>query len=215
MRYVGPLLILLLIAGCSKKGTDSDISGEQILPLSVGNSWSYTELPAAGFSGDTNNYTLSVIKDTLMALTIESSTDIGHWFRVTGHAGLAPTFYANRSSGYWLTFFYSDGATTQIVTSLMAKYPASVGDSYSRIYPPPLQNGSAEVEVISTGTQVTVPAGTFSCYVYRVYLPATNRLSFDSYYALGVGLVKMSFYGLTPADSSVTRETRLSSYNVK
>jgi hypothetical protein len=185
------------------------------MPVAVGNSWSYTELPAPGFAGDTNNYTLTIIKDTVMALTIEGATDIGHWFKITGGIAAPPTYYAVRSSGHWLTFFFNDGTDTQIVTTLMAKYPAAVGDTFSRIYPFPLQNGSVSVEVISTGTNVSVPAGTFSCHVYRATLATDGRLTFDSYYSPGVGLVKTNFYGLTPADSSVTREARLTGYNVK
>jgi len=185
------------------------------MPTSVGNSWSYIELPAPGFTGDTNTYTLTITKDTVMTLVINSVNDIGHWFRVTGIPGMPPTYYANRTGGLWQTFFFDDGTNVVVVTSLTAKYPAAIGDMYSRSYPPPLQSASQEVEVISTDSTVTATAGSFSCHVYRVTLTGDGRRLYDAFYSPGVGLVKINVYGLAPADNRVTAETRLTGYNVK
>jgi len=215
MRNSVPLLLLLCLSACSNKGTDSGSSGEQLMPSAVGNNWSYVELPAPGFTGDTSAYTLSMTKDTMMTLIINSVNDIGHWFRVTGQSGMPPTYYANRSTGFWLTFFYNDGTNNIVIILLMAKYPASIGDRYSRPYPAPLQNASQEVEVISTDSAMTVPAGSFACHVYRVTSTSDGRRLYDAFYAPGVGLVKIHVYGLAPADNSITGETRLTGYNVK
>ncbi|MGH8016101.1 MAG: hypothetical protein ACREBV_07920, partial [Candidatus Zixiibacteriota bacterium] len=117
-----------------------------MVPLALGNSWSYSEVPAPGFTGDTTNYSLTVIKDTIMSLTIQGATDIGHWFRVSGQAGLVPTYYANRSSGHWVTFRYDDGQFNILITTLTAKYPAVTGDIFSRPFPAPIQSTSQNVE---------------------------------------------------------------------
>jgi len=185
------------------------------MPLAVGNSWSYDELPAAGFTGDTNNYTLSIIKDTVMTLTIDSVIDIGRWYRVTGFPGMPPTYYANRGNGFWQTFIHVDILGNVLVTDLIAKFPATIGDTYSRIFPPPLQTGSTDAEVMATDSTITVPAGTFKCYVYRVTLSSDSRLSFDAFYAPGIGSVKINYYDLAPANNSITRVTKLGSYNIK
>ncbi len=214
MRNLVPFLLLIIISACSNKGTDPVDSAQQMMPTSVGNSWNYVELPAPGFSGDTNSYTLSITKDTVMNLIINSVNDIGHWYRVTGLAGAAPTYYANRSGGFWQTFFYNDGTNNIVITSLMAKYPAAMGNMYSRPYPAPLQNVSQEVEVISTDSIISVPSGNFTCHVYRVTSSSDSRRLYDAFYALGVGLVKIHVYGLAPADNSITGETRLTGFNV-
>ncbi len=214
MRNLVPFLLLFVISACSNRGTDSGISDDQIVPVAVGNSWSYMELPAAGFSGDTIVYTLIITKDTMMTLNIGGIINIGRWFRVTGLAGIPPTYYADRSDGNWMTFFINDGLNIIPVISLVAKYPASIGDTYTRLYPPPINTGSQNVEVISTGASVTVPAGTFSCVGYRMTLLSDGRRQADAYYSLGVGLVKINHYDLAPGNNSVTRETRLTGYNV-
>jgi len=214
MKNLVPFLLLFVISTCTNKGTDSGISDEQIVPVAVGNSWSFVELPAAGFNGDTSVYTLTITKDTMMTLLIDGVTNIGRWYRVTGFAGGPPTYYADRSDGHWMTFFINDGQNDIPVVSLVAKYPASIGDTYTRLYPPPINSGSQNVEVISTGTSVTVAAGTFSCVGYRVTLISDGRRQVDAYYSPGVGLVKINHYDLAPGDNSVTRETRLTGYSV-
>ncbi len=215
MRNSLPLLLLLCLSACSNKGTDSGNSGEQMMPTAVGNNWSYVELPAPGFTGDTNSYNLAITKDTIMTLIINSVNDIGRWYRATGPSGAAPNYYANRSDGLWRTFFYNDGTNNIVITLLMAKFPATVGDTYSRPYPPPLQNASQEVKVLSTDSSMSVPAGSFRCHVYRVTSSSDGRLLYDAFYALGVGLVKIHIYGLAPADNRITGETRLIGYSVR
>src|SRR5574341_1435765 len=148
MRNLVPLLLILTVSACSNKGTDSGTSDQQIMPLTVGNSWTYVDLPAPGFAGDTNTYTLDVTKDTVMTVTINSVNDIGHWFKITNQVGAVSTYFANRSEGHWQTFFYNDGINNLIITLLMAKYPATAGDIYFRLYPAPLQNASQNVEEI-------------------------------------------------------------------
>ncbi len=215
MKYLAPFLVIFVIFGCSNKGTDSGISKDQILPVAVGNNWSFVERPVGGYTSDTSTYTLTIIKDTMMTSNIGGIIDIGRWYRVTGQAGMLPTYYADRANGHWKTFFFNNGQNNISVVSLTAKYPAVVGDTFSRLYPPPLDGGSQNVEVISSGASVTVETGTFSCVGYRVTLRADGRRQADYYYSLGVGLVKINHYDLAPADSSITRETRLTGYTIK
>jgi len=215
MKSLAPLVLLIFLSACSNKGTNNELSDQQIMPLAVGNSWTFMELPAPGFSGDTTVYTQSVTKDTLMSITINSVIDIGHWFKVAGFLGMPPTFFANRSSGFFQTFFYFDGTSTQVITTLVAKYPATVGDLYSQAFPPPIQNVSQRVEVLDTDSVITVPAGTFTCYVYRITLLSDGRRIYDAFYSVGTGLIKSHFYELAPGDNRVTSEVRLIGFDLK
>ncbi|MGH8014767.1 MAG: hypothetical protein ACREBV_01090, partial [Candidatus Zixiibacteriota bacterium] len=70
------------------------------------------------------------------------------------------------------------------------------------------------VEVISTDSTISLPAGFFDCYVYRFTLASDGRRLYDAFYALGVGLVKIHSYGLAPGNNAVTAETRLTAYNL-
>lgn len=215
MKSLAPVILAIILFGCSSKGTNNELSDQQIMPLAVGNSWTFMELPAPGFTGDTTVYSQSVTKDTVMNITINSVTDIGHWFKVAGVSGMPPTYFANRSVGFYQTFFYFDGTTTQIITTLVAKYPATVGDMYSQLFPPPIQNVSQRVEVLDTDSTITVPAGTFSCHVYRITLLSDGRRIYDAFYSVGTGLVKSHLYELAPGDNRITTEVRLIGFDLK
>ncbi|HPO63214.1 MAG TPA: hypothetical protein PK762_09040 [Candidatus Kapabacteria bacterium] len=88
----------------------------------------------------------------------------------------------NREDGLWLRF-YSD-KTKKWEEELRYKYPAVVGEQYS--------DSLDLVKVIAINEKVTVPAGTFNCYVYRMPLFEDNYMDF--YLCPGVGHIKTISY---------------------
>jgi hypothetical protein len=151
----------------------------------------------------------------MMTLNIESALEIGRWYRVTGFAQNTTQYLSNRPNGLWQVLFYDDATLGKVtIINRLAEFPAAVGDTFMQPFPPPLQSGTALVEVISTDSTVTVPAGTFTCLVYRFSLAATGRLLFNAFYAAGVGRIKIDYYELTPGNNSVTTISRLTGYNV-
>lgn len=184
------------------------------MPLAVGNSWTFVQMPAPGYMGDTTTQTLTIARDTVMTLSIDQALEIGRWYKVTGAPLGAVQYLNNRPNGLWQVIFFNDPTLGKItIINRLAEFPASVGDTFLQPYPPPLQSGTSVADIISTDSLISVPAGNFRCIVYRFKLLSDHRPLYDVFYAPGIGRIKTNSYGLAPVDTSVTIVTRLTGYN--
>ena len=160
------LLINIFSAGCNK--TDNPVSDNQstagsvLMPLKVGNQWlvTFALYDSSGMvigGSDTILIPLfSIVKDTLIQTE--------RWFLSTG-ASLppacfdSPIYLTNRTDGLW-----GIGTTTgAMVPYLIAKYPASVNESFVTG-----KDTACRAILVSKNASVTVPRGTYSCYQYTV-----------------------------------------------
>ncbi len=170
------LVSYLFKGGTAPEPCQPNTNPDVLINLNVG-TWFVTDVTEYNTSGgiDSSYQTLStVISDTLIAdslwMVVEDTTSIDH------------TYTVNRVDGVW---YWSDTLTPP--EALALKYPATVGDSYPYY--------DATVYVVSIDEQITVPAGTFSCYYYRVDVPVVGTLA-KIWCAPNIGIVKAEEYGL-------------------
>lgn len=135
----------ITISSCNKSNPVGPSGGQQIWPLNTGDTWVYevTDYDSTGVAVGSTTVAYSVTSDT----AFEGST----WYHLSGGS---PTYYTNKSDGFWL--LYSNSSSSQ--QQLMYKYPAEDGDSWSY--------GPDTISVQSTDTSVTVPEGTHDCFEY-------------------------------------------------
>jgi hypothetical protein len=191
------LLVAALVAGCKKDsntvgpggGTNT---GSVIYPLSVGNQWVYrtTRMDSTGAILEQYTDTTLILRDTTIAGTT--------WYISTGNL-----MQLNKADGLW---FRVDGGMG-LMEFLFLKYPASAGDSYEITFG---QLSLGAMSVQSTGVSVDVPAGTYTCHLYRLPSPMPPSGGSASYIEFsacpGVGLIKNESFvkttgGITYSDS--------------
>ena len=172
-----------------------DVVDSVILPLAIGNEW-ITEVTEYNESGQVTGQftgTGTVVGDTMI-------NDWPWYFLETDTSGTDTSLWTNRDDGAWA---WTDSAGTPEV--LMLKYPAVPGESYS-VY-------SVSVAVEAVDMNVTVPAGTFSCYYYRVYIPIFGTIG-KIWAAPDIGIVRAEEYGLSLFGTYLSREVELTSYSL-
>lgn len=186
--FLAIALVFFCVCGKDKAADPSQTT--QIMPLRLGNSWSYLseQFDINGHVISSEAITWSVQSDTI----IDSET----WYRTIVLQNIDPytTFFTNRSDGLWQKVSWEGDSDSHL-----AKYPALAGEAFS-------QTGmdSVTVELINKG--VTVPAGSFICYKYHINQSQVNA-DYYSYFSPGVGLIMTEDY----RDSSIfIRETLLS-----
>jgi len=181
--------IFLLCAGCSDdSGTNGDSDGT-IMPLAIGNAWhgTYTLYDELGNPGSSAYYRFEISGDT----TINMAGSDQAWFFMERTLGtntyLADDLYRNGTNGIWMWVEFDQEGTEP---NLWAKYPASVGNSYLS---GPVGNDT--VTVMETSENITVPAGNFACYKYKVVSHSFIGQHTDYWWlAPGFGLVKYEEY---------------------
>ena len=167
--FVIMFLLSLSAISCKKDNNpinNTDINPNKIFPLSVGNQWivQVTNYDTTGAVHYTQIDTITILRDT----TIQSEK----WFIGYG-------IMTNRNDG-----LYDYQASTSSVISLRYKFPTTVNSNY-------LYRGS-QTKVISISDSITVQAGNYICYHYRVGFDGISYS--DEYFSPNVGLIKIDAY---------------------
>lgn len=161
-----------------------------MLPITIGNSWTYQDT----VYGSGNEYVL----DQTFSITIISSVVInGKKYATFDDMLSSPT--RNDALGTWTLRL--DSTRTEY---LEFKYPGSLGDVFDfDTTTTPTTNGGTQVvyghaQIITTDTLITVPAGTFHCYGYEYdYFTMQDGKLYSkdlSYCAPNVGCIKDEAY---------------------
>jgi hypothetical protein len=135
---VSLFIAFFLIAGCKDENKIVNPTTEtvEIVPLKVGNWWSYqtTVYDTSGDIVSTHIDSIFVVKDTLVngKKYFILSTGVMRW---------------NNDSGLWIPFTPD--------STLLYKYPAQVGDKYG-----------INLKVICKDSSIVVPKGSFKSYGY-------------------------------------------------
>ena len=140
MKNLAVFLFMLcfILSSCKDESNivNPPIETIEIVPLNVGNSWSYqtTVYDTLGSVVSTTIDSFSVASDTLIngKKYFNLSTSVLRW---------------NNTVGFWMT--------TPSDSLLLYKYPANVGDEYSNT-----------LKVICKDSSIVIPKGTFKCYGY-------------------------------------------------
>jgi hypothetical protein len=180
-------LFAICSIGCNvAQPVPSDTGGKEYYPVTLGYSWIYQNKDSSGsvtstttqsVTGTTSLFgkTLSIIRSVSSSLTSEGL------FEVSDSA----------VKSYGTTTSPTSDAQTVLV------FPLSVGSSWT------VSNilGIRTTASVTTKENVTVSAGTFSCFkVAYVYNYSTITMYIDYWFAANVGLVKAAIHDFT--DSS-------------
>ena len=186
-------LALIFLVGCKEivdpGQTDKPIDTSVIMPLKVGNSWTYKSLTIDTLTNDTTS--IDVIN------SIRSEKIIGNekWFVDNLHGILI-----NRSNGIWSALNEND-------TTFLAKYPAVVGDTFY-VH----QHNQSIMRVISTDSLIQTDAGTFRCYVY---FNSDSNGQAVQFYAPGIGLVYLDLFAKSAYSNDLYLKLVLAFYTIK
>jgi hypothetical protein len=164
----------MMLTSCKKENpVESSSTAKQIWPLKSGNAWAYhvIEYDTTGVITQSGSGAIAVTKDTIVGADT--------WYQISGFGSSGSMFYANRSDGLWIM----SNNTSGIFKGLIFKYPVNTGESWNL--------GGDQVFLQSTDTVITVPAGTFHCYAYRL------SMSDYYYFCPGVGFIAMDSYSRT------------------
>jgi hypothetical protein len=168
-RVLCLLLLMVLSSGCDEDKTTNPSQVLTIVPLKIGNQWTYeiTERDSAGDVTSIATSAMAVVRDTMI--------NDERWYDFSANGGPPMEYFTtNRIDGYW-----SGGPSGH----LQYKYPAQKGDTYMFF--------GLVVTVESTADTVSIPASLFVCYMYRFETPGGNASSYlDHYAAPGIGLMK-------------------------
>ncbi|HEY3874148.1 MAG TPA: hypothetical protein VGM92_01615 [Candidatus Kapabacteria bacterium] len=182
------------------------------MPLALGNMW----------IGRVTNFNAEGIQDSAWADTLMvTNATVVHgelWFYMntfwltndTAHA-----WFTNRADGLYRC---DNGNFSQAYRS--EKYPAQSGDNVVTLDSTIDSDGNGVyngIVVDSTGVMVTVPAGTYSCYVYsgrsysRDFDDLLSVLEPSNYYSPGTGIIESGYSNLdgTPAGVAGNRMWQL------
>ena len=201
---LGLLLMPLLfsIVGCTKSNpVSSDRSDVGIIPLTIGNMWSYDGVAydTTGAVAETFGELMDVRGDSIL---------FGH------HMYSYESWNANTDSGLiaFGGFSYEPDPPpphdTLVSFELVYQYPTERGASY--------QSFGSTVSVASTDTVIVVPAGSFHCIDYKWYSQAI--LLDEVYICPGVGRVKyVGYFGPDyPSHATMVRSAvELKQYSLK
>jgi hypothetical protein len=177
--FVNALLfcfVVFMLTSCKKDNpVDSSPSVKQIWPLKPGNTWAFSTIEY-----DTTG---AVTQSGSGAFVVTTDTIVGGetWYHISSSG---TTFYTNRSDGFWVM----SNSTFGLFQGLLFKYPVSAGDSWNC--------GGDQIFLQSADTLITVPAGTFHCYEYRL-LYNSEPMSDYYYYCPGVGIIAEDSYSST------------------
>jgi len=189
------LLIILLSfffsTSCKKENSDSQSSGgtsQTIIPLAQGNIWNYRRISFP--QQDTSFFSIWISGDTIVGSE--------NWFKqYSGQDSSNYIFTKNKQDGF---HYYHQNVGTD---DLVYKYPAVVGDNYVASY------YIDSITVQNIDTNITVPAGQFSCYEYHI-----NEMGFYiylSYFSPGTGKIKTISY----TNGTVSNVSELISYHLE
>ena len=177
MKKLLPLLLLLIIIGCSKETPYEIVKPPDILlPLASGNSWIYT------FQLIKLNGIVDSVIDTSQYLV--QGIAFGDYYGVEYSASFQTVatmyYYKNNEEGLWV-YNTSNGDE-----ELFLKYPSDPLDTHSwKTY---------MVKTVSKDTTLTVNSSIYSCYHY--YLSTGDSLAnnttqhIDYFYAPNIGMIK-------------------------
>jgi hypothetical protein len=182
LQYLLAVKIFFIAESCETLVNPNEISLE-ILPLQIGNTWSYEEV------SHSRNDTL-VVKSYDTMTVVNSDTLLGQQiyfvknFIVPFYFTSNIAFY-NQSNGLYLvrwSWLHTYPPTPPQVNRIL-KYPTSSGDT--------LRVDDVNVHTISTNASIATAAGNFQCVQYAVYQDTLKIL--ETWISPGIGIVQMQY----------------------
>jgi hypothetical protein len=200
-----------------------------ILPLSVGNSWQtvrYTYIGDKIVTGLTDSARTSIIADMMVSVSGEqymASVEAGYYPVESNSPQDLKWLYWNGKDGLYMLGGFSS-SDTLIKKVFLLKYPASPGDTWTVphiVFDSYLNKfvikDSTNYDCVATNQELSVPCGTFSCYVYHFRMkPASDVVEewdYYQYHAPQIGLIGTIVK--SSIDSTTKFKILLYKYNVQ
>jgi hypothetical protein len=181
------LIIVVFISTCSNDSTEPTLnpnnnSTKEFFPIDTGYSWTYQEkvFDVDGNPVELKNgqYSMNITYEVLGDTTIAGNK----YYKLPHLISSTRTQYYSPQNNAVYGFTINEELGDYEPIHIYFKYPAQVGDKYETI--------DGEIaELISKDTTITVPAGTYKCYVYKF---VQNKLYVAKFFiSSGVGIVKV------------------------
>ena len=181
-------IIFILFLAVIFVGCNNDSNPPVIMPLKIGNQWTYENTLFA-----TNIY--PIMRDTLITKIVgDTIYQNEEWFKTSDN-----WYYSNRSNGAFLTFL-------PYKPSLIAKYPCFVGDTFY------CEGYNTFKKVISTNGVVATSLGSFICIQYRhtgIDLSSNTSWYIDEFYCPNYGLIREDYYHMNASGQYVLDDQRV------
>ncbi len=225
IRIVYVLLLVALLLSCGILEFENEQDSPKVLfPLAVGNYWEY-EYTYLGTIFDTLRY--DVVQR--IEVPISDTTYISYAFNLVPFHDGAPEFYwlyRNGKNGFYLMGGISE-VDTLYINELQRPFPFKAGDtfleprlsfSYSRHHF--YHSDTLKVTLIDTEREITTPAGTFNCYVYKFTVEFFEEgvpftaWDYYQYYRPGIGLIAQIAIS-QKGENEIKEEMYLMNYNIK
>lgn len=197
------ILSIPLLFSCSNSTSPENVAPDEVIPLTMGNSWSYTYTNYDENGDETSSFPResTIDKDTTIS-------DLTCYAYSNHHSA----WYTNLDDGY--SSYSLNASSENEATMLMFKYPATKGDIYG--------DSEYRVEVISINEKITVTAGTFNVLHYSTtisddsYMNDYEIVSLESFISPGIGLVNRMFIAKdSNGEEFIINSEELDSYSLK
>lgn len=187
-------IVLLVLLSCSETptGNNDDNLEHFIVPLSIANFWQYDVSVTYIYCDGAHLQCEFDYNITESTNTVLDTFGFGRGtaYVLEDNSGFQYV-NENTASGFFQHGRLNSSGEFSSDEKLIAKYPVSVGD----IWEDSSGYSSKTYECVSQNEEITVPAGTFSCYVYQLIDDDfTNEEFHKFYYAKDIGLIKEWHY---------------------
>ncbi len=177
MKYLFVFILsAILIISCSDNSTNEKSSSKEILPLKIGNSWTYTRYKFSSYKRDSVTFV-----DTV-SYSVSSSINLNgeNWFFIKFNSNVDDYIYTNRNDGLWCLYAKDTNNIDLATAKLFLKYPTKNNDTTT------IDSGT--YKTINVDEYLSTPAGVFDCIKY-------SKIEFEGvkncgmYYSPNVGKV--------------------------
>lgn len=171
-------ILVFLLIGCSKdQPTKPANISQYLMPLKVGNSWSYKYYQYDPSTDDTTE-----VEEITWIITGTKTIENSQYFVFNNDDGVAQ----NRNEGLFTAGYDPD--LGGFFDDLFFKYPIASGQVYTYY---PIEEEVDSIRIKVTEETIAVPAGVFNCYAYQ-FIDRSYESIF--YFAPGVGLIRLKNY---------------------
>ena len=172
------ILFMFILAGCGESGTEPNNSKNEIWPLSVGNSWTYSVFYYSSSNKDSLRHTV----ENSIKVTGKVILNGEIWYEVSFNGKTSRTAMLNREDGLYFTENLNNNGYNPDSAKLALKYPVILNE----IFPPSDSNG---LLVKNLNKEITTKIGKFNCIQYTK-LKYKNLDNSGYFCAPGIGEIK-------------------------
>jgi hypothetical protein len=185
------LVMLTLLFACGKDNSTNPGPATQIMPLKIGNFWTYSRTT---FNTNGNIVAFDTLTETIVRDTIINNE---RWYIALLSSGDSSRtdLMTNRADGLWGRRHDED--------FIAINYPMTVGDT--------LSDAGLFMTLESDTSSITVPAGDFTCHNYHLF---GYNIDIYNYYSPGIGQIMLRIFDVE-YNPYLTNKAELLSYHLE